>query len=297
MTWLEGFDRAPVAGVAGGSWADVDAVPRIIVHRTEGPRALDALATYRETGFVPHLTVDTLLRTRWQHLPLNRAASAVQNRAGGVETNRAPWTIQVEIVGYSALSRWMTAGELGWLGAHVVAPIVVALLELGVVVPLVAPRSCHDVAELRSADKVPSGGWAGVTLPLDEWYATGGVLGHQHVPENTSLHWDPGALDLRAVVLAAAAALIPPPPPEPTPTPEPEEDDMANTRPILLIFGDQPGDAVFARFDGSTVRHLGGDETSYWRTVQPAIPAIIERDRPGYLRLVAESGTDWRPGA
>lgn len=70
----------------------------------------------------------------------------------------------------------------------------------------------------------------------------------------------------------------------------PHEEEVM--KPILLIRSPH-GEAIFARFSTGEVRHLGGDETGYW--ISQGVPVIEERDAQGYLRIVEESGTSWRP--
>lgn len=63
--------------------------------------------------------------------------------------------------------------------------------------------------------------------------------------------------------------------------------------PYLIIKGDQPNDAWFALYQSGLARHIGGDEAGW--CIAKGIEVITERDRPQYLQLIAQSGTDWRP--
>ena len=189
--WLDGFDR--VQGNDSGRWSstDVDAA-KIVLHRTEGGSIEGAVQAYRGHNSWPHCTVDPVKRRRAQHVPLSRPARALRNTSRQGETNRDRRVFQVEIVGWSAQSPAMTTDQLDWLGTEVIGPLARATGT-----PLVTTVVFHG----------PDAGWtlavesARQRLDPPAYDSYRGILGHQHVPENT--HWDPGALNVGRIITAA----------------------------------------------------------------------------------------------
>jgi hypothetical protein len=169
-------------GVDGGSILD-GYRPKVTLHTTETV----GFPSYSGGATAPHNTVGMLSgRVEWrQHVPYNRAARALRNPAGGVQTNRAN-TIQLEIVWYSgrirdlpaalydAIAQWARWLEVnGW-----------------------APRTCS--VKFTSTGAEPQRARLGPTA----WNALEGYHGHEHVPENT--HWDPDAIDIGRILTAEA---------------------------------------------------------------------------------------------
>lgn len=129
----------------------------------------------------PHFTVANVggeFRS-WQHISIRRAARALRNMSGGVQTNRAG-VIQIEVVGYAVkpftndpvlvegLSKLMR-----WLESETDIPCQSGLTFL----------------------KYPdSYGQSRVRFTPHQWNSFRGWCGHQHVPENT--HGDPGAINI-----------------------------------------------------------------------------------------------------
>lgn len=165
-------------GQSGGSFTSG---PRKVVLHTTETRTLPG---YQGGATAPHLTFAPASRVWYQHTELDVAARALRNEAGGEETNR-DGALQVEIICYSAKN--IAEGVNGlWVGDLSQA----ALDELRefiewATVPIVWPG--------RQAFSYSQANEPGFRLTLANWDAYNGVLGHQHVPENT--HWDPGALD------------------------------------------------------------------------------------------------------
>lgn len=188
MTWLAGFDRID-AGRDGGSWARTDLPWRGVIHTTEGASIAGAVAAYRKNGTPPHFTVDPVRLERAQHIPLDRAAYALKNMPGGVETNRVP-CIQIEIVGYAGQTHLWPAERLDWLGDQVLKPIM-ERVPIGVAHPKFVGEEDGTIAR----DDAPQ------RLSYAAWEKLNGWCGHQHVPENH--HWDPGRIDLTRVLRAA----------------------------------------------------------------------------------------------
>lgn len=188
----------------GGSF--VDAAWRQVVHTTEGgPDYRPATASYFGHQFWPHATVARIAGAARiaQHLPITRAARALEHPRGTPETNRAR-AVQVEVGWWAgrigdlpddiagALADWLTwvAGETG---APLAGPV------------FVGEGAGYTLASVDARQR----------MSARDWLAFSGVCGHQHVPNNR--HWDPGALDLRRVIRTA-----PRPAPGPTKGRHPE---------------------------------------------------------------------------
>lgn len=74
----------------------------VVWHTTEGGTIEGAESAYRAAGVCPHFTIAMVngRRVLHQHLPLSRAASALQHPPGTLPTNTAnKW--QVEVVGFA----------------------------------------------------------------------------------------------------------------------------------------------------------------------------------------------------
>lgn len=154
-----------------------------VLHTTEGSTGNGAIAAFKTNNSWPHFLVD-YAGTVWQFIDTDVAARALRNLAGGVETNRDS-AIQVEVVGFAgkpgehpqvqldaleALMRWIEATE----GVKPVGPGRAFANKYGQTALRFAPQ---------------------------QWDNFNGWCGHCHVPEND--HWDPGTIDLDA--------LLPPP--------------------------------------------------------------------------------------
>lgn len=157
--------------------------PRIVLHTTETagvPRYGDPAGA----NSAPHFTV-TPDGSVLQHHPISRAARALRNVSGGVQTNRQGLhCVQVEIVGWAKN------------GSNLPAAQAAALRRL------VAWARAETGADARFRSISRGGHCYGVTSPcrmtVREWIELDGVCGHQEVPENA--HWDPGAFDVATVL-------------------------------------------------------------------------------------------------
>lgn len=151
--------------------------PKGVAHTTEGGWA-SAISVFRRQ-YAPHFMVgrDNGRVRIVQFCPLGKAASALRNRAGGVETNR--WArAQIEIVGFSSRTLWKP--DPGVLQAYA------ALLY-----------------ELRQAAGIPLRYVPNGSRNPTAWKDRPGWFAHAGVPEND--HWDPGALDWTAVLNRASS--------------------------------------------------------------------------------------------
>lgn len=192
--WLDGVEthHGNSAGPMNG-----DGSRKVLLHSTEGTTIEGAIGAYRAHNSWPTMTVDCRRRRVVQHLPLDVAARALRNEAGGVETNReGTILVQIELVGFAGTPASIGSPEdLDWLGRDVLAPICRATgvpLTVGVVF---APYP------------MSYGKLAGQRLSYGQWDAYDGIVGHQHAPENS--HGDPGALDVTRIVAAATSTLSP----------------------------------------------------------------------------------------
>lgn len=170
--WLDGVERLP-AGPDGG--AQMTASRRVVWHTTEGLSWSAAVETLRKNNTEPHLLWDPKTGRIGQYFPANRAARALRNLDGGVQTNRQG-ALQIEVLGFAEDP--FTDGPMVGLG--------------------------RIMAWVR-ANGVPDEWPAGRPLPYPESYgangqrtvaawATPGHFGHSQVPENA--HGDPGAIDI-----------------------------------------------------------------------------------------------------
>lgn len=153
----------------GGSYIGVPW--RVVWHTTQNSNIQQAYNELVRERFAAHFLVDE--NNTWQLLDLGRAARALRNKVGGVETNRAN-AIQIELVGFAE------------------RPKPAKLLARARVLAL----------WLASAYQIPWTWPAGPCMPAKNgrdgnvhnrdpkiWYKAGGHYGHEHVPEN--IHWDP----------------------------------------------------------------------------------------------------------
>ena len=170
--WYPDAIKIPFKGPDGGAF--VDDVFQGILHTTESRNYYPSQYEYYGHKNPPHYTLHGT--KMYQHFPNNRASRALQNRAGGVQTNRHA-AIQIEIVwnakdindmpdaNWQTLRTWMRwiEGETG------IKPV------------------CPEFGDSRQYGyKNPA------ELTNEEWESFNGWCGHQHVPENA--HWDPGPI-------------------------------------------------------------------------------------------------------
>lgn len=167
---------------------------KVVWHTTENDpaktTAVNVAKYLQKSGNGAHLIWHPVSGEIVQMIPANRAGRALENRAGGVETNRAGFlVIQIEVVGRASVP--FTSGPMNGL-----LKIMLWLASLG----------------------VPAA-WVGTTNRSMENWARSGHFGHVDVPENN--HTDPGRIDTRKLMIAGVTATktsIPKPlPPRPAP--------------------------------------------------------------------------------
>lgn len=181
----------------------------------------------------------------YQHIPLNRAARALRNPAGGVQTNRHG-AIQIEIVGKASESPSMSNRLLTGLAAWM------RWVEKQTGIQQVSPTFDGSAAY---------GVNGSARMAASVWNSFNGWCGHQHVPEND--HWDPGRIPIDKLLAGGA---------EPDPVvPAPEPVQSARYRVIEV----EPGDVLNVRngpgVANSVVGSLAGDETRVMATGQSSL--------------------------
>lgn len=159
--WFPGASlryRAPVDGgsILGGK-------PKCLWHDTE----TSGLPSY-SSGYWPNMTI--CKGVAYQHIPANRAARALRNESGGIQTNR--WNVfQIECCGFANHVEY-----------HPVMSEVAEWLH--------DARGCPLIEHVDWRSYPSSYGQTPIRLSYDEWADYTGHLGHQHAPEN--VHGDPG---------------------------------------------------------------------------------------------------------
>ncbi|NED75418.1 hypothetical protein G3I51_24450 [Streptomyces sp. SID9944] len=206
---------------------DLMEVNTAVLHTTEGIGVTD----YDGGSMAPNLTAVanfTKKRLDWfQHFDIDRSSRALQNLAGGVQTNTLN-VVQVEFDGtcdYSKRERWGTrvAGRdyIYWG-----APPDWALRDMAEFlrwlnanhgVPLIGPSTWLAYGpDSRRPGVVPASyGASPARMSFSQWEDFRGICGHQHVPENS--HGDPGSLPFAQVIALAKGT---------TSTPSKEDDTM-----------------------------------------------------------------------
>lgn len=168
---------------------------RLVLHTTEGWSIASALGAYRAKNIAPQFTIDFVARRWLQHIDTARAASAMANLVGGVQTNR-DGAVQIEIVGFAAYTQDISDDDLEWIGG---------------IVRKICDREGINVNRFPRFVGQESGTIATATAPQRmshaEWNDFDGVCGHQHVPENH--HWDPGLFPYQRMLALTAPAANP----------------------------------------------------------------------------------------
>ncbi len=154
---------------------------RGVIHTTEVKSYTPSKTSYYGHHDPPHFTLvlEKSDARFYQHFPITAAARALENRAGGVETNRRS-AIQIEIA-------WKAA-EIGKLPEAMVE----RLWDWMRWVETQAGVKGWNYRKFCGSEA--SGLKSNARMTADEWNAFDGWCGHQHVPENA--HWDPGKLDI-----------------------------------------------------------------------------------------------------
>lgn len=158
---------------AGDNFDFKQAPCKMVLHSTE----TDAYPQYAYNK-APHATANPKARTWRQHRRLDKPSWSLQAPAGKVSTNSLG-AIQVEIIGRAATLKDLDQASLDWLGG------LIRFLMQQAGVPMQSSVSFGGAETYGTAGTV--------RLSANAWTNYRGILGHQHVPNNS--HWDPGDLD------------------------------------------------------------------------------------------------------
>lgn len=245
--WYPNASRAP----GNDAGAFTGGTKKIVHHTTEGSSYGGALGAFQSNNSWPHFT-DTYeggVYRVFQHIPLSRAARALEHPSGTGETNRDS-CIQIEHVGFANQTADLPAGYLAGIAQlcrwieH----------EFGV--------ACQSTVPFTDSSHVKRLSW-------DAFHAYKGHLGHQHVPNQTQGHWDPGRLPVDRILTSA-------PPPVPWPSGAPaviSRDAKMRERP------DGTADIVEEVPPGTGVQVLRVAGDTDWRAV-----CVTATEAVGYVK-------------
>lgn len=159
-----------------------------VLHTTEG--GWDSAMSVFKRHYAPHFLVGK--NRVAQLIPLGIMATALENDAGGDDTNR--WAVaQIEVVGFSKEAPYV-------FDAQTMAALssLLATLKVEAGIPLFRPYP----------DKMPAKPWATESFVRrndGKWGDVAGWFGHVEIPENA--HWDPGALKWANLINLAKSKL------------------------------------------------------------------------------------------
>lgn len=151
-----------------------------VLHTTEGSSGSGAIAAFQSANSWPHFLVDDVGHI-WQFFDTNVAARALVNLAGGVQTNTDS-AIQIEITGFAAQPNSHPQAQIQALTA------LMRWIESATGVKPKGPGIAFATGY----------GQNNLRFTFAQWDAFDGWCGHCHVPEND--HWDPGAINLDALL-------------------------------------------------------------------------------------------------
>ncbi|AZM91427.1 peptidoglycan-binding protein [Streptomyces sp. W1SF4] len=197
--WIPEAERLGDGNI-GGPMDSPGAPARVVWHTTEGSSgsasAFASTAEYLiEKGYEPHILYDPRTDQLGQFGPLNESAKALGN-AGSLRTNRTGAAcIQIEVMAKAATP---------FTGYWKPGPNFAALLR--------AIRS-WGVPDVWPAGRLARSGSDDVSRSTATWTTEGGHYGHCQIPGND--HWDPGGIDISAL-LGAGGGSQPPAPNRPS---------------------------------------------------------------------------------
>lgn len=203
-TWRDSCMKHVLGGDAG---AFLGGPTKIVLHSTETGLGVPG---YAGGGSAPHET--WVWRggrfAKYQHVSHTRAAMAMKNLSGGVQTNR-DGAHQIEIAGSCDKGFAAKYGYpyLPGLGDDF-------LLALGKELRQLAADVDCKLTAIREWRNYPDsyGFRSSQRMTLSEWDNFAGICGHQHAAEND--HGDPGALNVaRALELSGPVVVIDKPTP------------------------------------------------------------------------------------
>lgn len=187
--WISGAERLG-DGSIGGAMDLPDAPARAVWHTTEsgdGNASFKNVAEYLiKKGAEPHILYDPTTDRIGQFGPLDKSARALRND-GSTRTNRVGKScIQIEVLARASkpfTGYWKPGPNFRLLMAAIRSWGIPDTLPMGAL----AKSYSDSSARTRSV-----------------WLSKGGHYGHCHIPGND--HWDPGAIDVKALFAAAPAS-------------------------------------------------------------------------------------------
>ena len=260
MAWYPGANRTVVgtnAGVySGGPFKGV-------LHTTEGASAAGAIGAFRSSGSWPHFLVGPDGAV-WQFVDTVRAARALRNLGGGVETNRDS-AIQIEITGF--------AGQ----------PLAHLPVQMDAVRELMKWVEANHGVKAKGPGRpfATRYGQDALRFSNAEWDAFDGWCGHCHVSEN--LHWDPGAIDLDYLLTRGVKPMFDPPH-----VLEPIVDDLACPAGGAWLLA--ASGAVYA-YGGAPYLGAANGKDYFVNRVAARLELVEDK-----YRIIASSGEAYGPG-
>lgn len=182
--WCEFAEQNPAPEKYWGTF--VASPARGVLHTAETFAFAPSPLSYYGDHNWPHFT-SVFLKSgatkHYQHIPVDHAARALENRAGGVETNRRH-AIQIEIAWHAADAASMPRAFLDGIRQ------LMRWVENNAGVQ----RSSIDLFHSYPPENGHSLGSEPWRMSSATWNAFGGWCGHQHTPEQ--VHGDPGKIDI-----------------------------------------------------------------------------------------------------
>lgn len=230
--------------------------PRIgVVHSTEGT----GWPGYVGGATAPTFTLRPNFKSKTvsvrQHFPANRSSRALVNLAGGVETNTFN-SIQFELVGTCDLPtkrNWEKKGLKENRDFIYMPTAPDWFLQAFADLLIWCSKTYKDFEIRNAAPTAAPGRWKaypgsyGVRnknrLSFAQWRKTRGLVGHQHVPENS--HGDPGAFPIDKVIQMAKPKPKPKPPPPLRKPPAGKTESFGRVAFLNVKGGDAEGKKTF----------------------------------------------------
>lgn len=183
--WLPGFEKHYFGPSVHGGPYDEHAHPKLGWHTWEGKSWTAAESAF--SPYPPHMAVNPYDRVKHQYVPLNMHSYAFKGN-----DNDDSFVIQVEVAGFAHETPSWSQDFLRWLGEEVARPI----METVGVPAIIVPQGFHGDGEGIILASTSSPIRFKSVAAMD---AFSGHLGHQHMPA-PDVHWDPGALDVAAII-------------------------------------------------------------------------------------------------
>jgi hypothetical protein len=181
--WLSGVDQQ--VETSGGTFTG--GPDKGVLHSTEG-------TDFPDYGYAPHLTGKPIIaekRIAWrQHVSLDVAARAMENRTGGVQTNRDS-ARQIELVGTTDPKHeksWNDQGRLLAGRDYIYYPDAPDWVLYEVAAMMIRVSALCGIDRRLIKDWLPypkSYGNSAVRMSLSEWDNFGAWCAHQHAAENS----------------------------------------------------------------------------------------------------------------